>query len=163
LADEAQKIGYQVTAPAFPSPNLPQCAEWLESLKKAVGTPTENDYFIGHSLGPIAIMQYLRTLGKSQKIGGAIFVAGFATSLGIKETESFFTSPVDLSVLKSKTKKGYVALYSDNDPYVPVAKAEELRDNLGAKIVLVKGAGHFNTVSGYTKLEKGLEILKGWR
>jgi len=162
LADEATKLGWQAIAPAFPNPKLPQCSEWMETMKEAVGVPTENDYFIGHSLGMIAILQYLRTLKGDQQVGGVGSVAGFATTLGIPQIASFFESPVELKALKSKAKQGYVAIYSDDDPYVPVAKAEEMREGLGAKRLMLKGAGHINEEKGFEKLPEALEVLKGW-
>ncbi len=50
--------------------------------------------------------------------------------------------------------------HSDNDPYVPLKKAEELAKNLGVKVSLVKNAGHFNEDAGYTKFELLLEKIK---
>ena len=50
--------------------------------------------------------------------------------------------------------------YSDNDPYIPLAKGEELAKKLDSELIIVKNAGHFNTESGYKKFELLLEGIK---
>jgi len=168
LAKEAQALGFVVFAPQFQSPDLPLCEDWITILQNEVGTPTEHDFFVGHSLGAIAILRYLETLdGKlsaegEEHIGGAIFVSGFATSVGVKETESFFEGAVDFERVKRKSKHGFVAINSDNDPYVPMERAEELRDGLGARLVVLHGAGHINTDAGYVELPEAVEELRKW-
>jgi predicted alpha/beta hydrolase family esterase len=46
---------------------------------------------------------------------------------------------------------GGYAFASDNDLYVPLIKSEELADNLQIPLIIVPGAEHINTESGYTK------------
>ena len=49
---------------------------------------------------------------------------------------------------------------SDNDPYVPLEKAQELAKHLGVDVIIVKNAGHFNEKAGYTKFELLLENIR---
>ncbi len=50
--------------------------------------------------------------------------------------------------------------HSDNDPSVSMKKAEELKENLGGELIIIKGAGHFNKKSGYLKFEELLKKIK---
>ena len=49
---------------------------------------------------------------------------------------------------------------SDNDPYVPIEKSEELANKLESKVRLVKSAGHFNQKAGYLQFKILLEDIK---
>ncbi len=50
--------------------------------------------------------------------------------------------------------------HSDNDPYVPLEKAYELRDKIDAELHIIKNAGHFNKQAGYTKFTQILDKIK---
>jgi uncharacterized protein len=66
-----------VIVPAMPNTDNPIFSEWLESMQEIIKKPDENTYLVGHSLGAIAILKFLELLPPEQKIGGAMFVAGF--------------------------------------------------------------------------------------
>src|SRR3989338_4451975 len=87
---DLEGLGFQVEVPAMPDTDMPKFGPWMEKLRKAVGTPDEELYLIGHSLGCITIMKYLEGLPDGVRIGGAIFVGGYMRSLGYEETENFF-------------------------------------------------------------------------
>lgn len=54
-----------------------------------------------------------------------------------------------------------VVINSDNDPYVPLAHGETLRDELGAKLIVIPKGGHLNTGNGHFEFPVVLEeILK---
>ncbi len=142
----------------MPNTNKPTLQEWLTCLKRVVGMPDENTYLVGHSLGVIAILRYLEQLPKNQKIGGAIFVAGFPEPIGYEELNSFFITPLDYNKVKNSVKKT-VAIHSDNDPYVPFRNGELLRDRLGAKLIVVSKAGHLNKKDGFTTLPIALNSI----
>lgn len=50
---------------------------------------------------------------------------------------------------------------SDNDPYIPKAKAEELARNLQSNVTWIPGAGHFNTAAGCTRFPLLLTAIEG--
>ena len=141
---ELEKRGFEVMVPAFPNTEKPKLNEWLSALKKLVGQPDEELYLIGHSLGCITIMRYLESLDDNQKIGGVVFVAGFNENVGFEEIQSFFETQVDLNKIKGKVKKGFVAIHSDDDPYVDLKYADIFKENLGAEIIIKHGAKHFS-------------------
>ena len=58
---------------------------------------------------------------------------------------------MDFGKIKKATKN-FVAIFSDNDPYVPLTNIDIFRDGLGAKSIIEKKKGHF------TEGDKVLEI-----
>lgn len=158
LKDQLDAKGFDVIVPSLPDTNYPICSNWLECMKKLIGEVNADTYLIGHSLGAIAILRFLESLPEGQKIGGAVFVAGFSESLGFRETESFFAEPLNYKKIK-KTSEKFIAINSDDDPYVPARKGEILRDKLGAEFIIVPKGNHFNEGAGFTKLPIVLEIF----
>ena len=75
LKRELEERGFQVFIPHLPDSDKPRIEKWIPALADAVGTADANTYFVGHSMGCQAIARYVETL--DQKIGGAVFVAGF--------------------------------------------------------------------------------------
>lgn len=141
---ELEKKDFEVLVPAFPETELPKQDKWVPYLAKQVGTPDENLYLIGHSVGCVTIMRYLETLEAGQKIGGAVLVAGYTDDLGFKELENFFQTPLDFEKIKTGSKNGFVAIHSDNDQYVDMKYADILKEKMGADVVVKHAMGHFS-------------------
>ncbi len=162
LKKELEKKGYSVEVPEMPDTMKPTLKSWVNHLKKIIGAPDENTYLVGHSLGVITILRYLEGL-KSERIGGAIFVAGFPEKISYQELDSFFQKPLDYKKIKNIANK-FIAIHSDNDPFVTIRNGELLRDNLDAEMIIISNAGHLNAEDRYFKLpivlDKILEITK---
>ncbi len=111
----------------------------------------ENLYLVGHSMGCQAIARYLETLSGDVKIRGAVFVAGFfkrLTNIGTdensQETEKHWLgTPIDFKKVRLHLPQS-AAIFSDNDPYVPLENQEEFRDELGSEIFVLENQGHFS-------------------
>ncbi|MBI2580107.1 MAG: alpha/beta hydrolase, partial [Candidatus Aenigmarchaeota archaeon] len=56
LRKELKKNGFSVSVPEMPDTAHPRMNAWVPHLAKTVGTPDKNCYFVGHSLGCIAIL-----------------------------------------------------------------------------------------------------------
>lgn len=69
---------------------MPKLVKWLSKLQEVIGKPNRDLYLIGHSLGVITILRYLESLTGDEKIGGAVFVAGFTNDLGYQELNKLF-------------------------------------------------------------------------
>lgn len=147
LRKEIEKRGYSVRSPAMPGSQAPSVGEWVGTLSRAVGTPDGDCYFAGFSLGCITILRYLETLEPSNKVGGSVLVAGFSDDIGFAELSDFFSQPLDWKLIRSRCPRFY-ALFSDNDPYVPLSQEKLFREKLGAETSVQKGMGHFNTLHG---------------
>ena len=158
LASELTKSGFLVKVPAMPNAEHPRQDEWVKALDEAVGQPTKDCFFIGHSLGCIAILRYLESI--QVVVGGAVLIAGFARSLGIPELDNFFTEPIDWKRIRNNCFR-FTAINSDDDPYVPVECANAFLQNLGATCIIEHGMKHFGSAEGITQVPMVLrEVLK---
>ena len=143
---ELERNGFEVQVPVMPDTDKPKLIEWLPTLQKVAGEPDENLFLIGHSLGCATIMRYLESLTSGEKIGGVVFVAGFDDGLDAEkypEVQNFFTTPFDYEKIKSRCDK-FVAIASDDDPYVPLRYADILKERFGAEVTIKHSMKHFS-------------------
>lgn len=127
---ELKTHGFEVLVPAMPETENPKLNRWLPKLREIAGAPNEDLYLVGHSLGCATIMRYLESLKLGERIAGAVFVAGF-------------TDNIDLATIKTKANQ-FVAINSDDDPYVPLKYGYILEKELGAKLIIKHKMGHFS-------------------
>ena len=145
---------------------LPKIEKWVGCLKNEVGKVDENTYFVGHSMGCQTIIRYLETLDENEKIGGAVFVAGWFNLTDATWDEEYtkeiadpwITTPIDFGKVKGRTKN-FVAIQSDDDPYVDISDADIFKEKLNAKIIIEKNKGHFTEQDGVLELPIVLEEL----
>lgn len=140
---ELEAKGFEVTVPAMPETDMPKLSLWLPMLTEVVGTPDEELYLIGHSAGCITIMRYLEGLTDTQNVGGVVFVAGFTDNLGFDELTNFFETPINFDKIQTKTKH-FVAIASDNDPFVPLKHIDIFKEKLGAEVIIKHNMKHFS-------------------
>lgn len=140
---ELEEEGFEVEVPQMPETMNPKLSGWFPKLKEVISTPDENLYLVGHSLGCITIMRYLENLEDNQKIGGVIFVAGFTDDLGYQELKNFFQTEINFAKIKQKAKK-FIAIHSDNDPYVNLKYGDIFKEKLGAEVKILHNMGHFS-------------------
>jgi len=173
LKKKLESEGFKIIIPQMPYTDNPEIKPWVDKLKKIVGKPDENTYFIGHSIGCQTIMRYLQTLPKNSEIGGAIFVAGWISSLTPVKTwednepedqeiiNPWLKSPLRFDKIKNTTDN-FVAIFSDNDPYVPVKEnSDTWKKELGAKVIVEHNKGHFDDEEGIKKLPVVFDTLMG--
>ncbi len=170
LKKELEKNEFKVFVPAMPNTDEPKIEEWVNFLANLVGEPDEETYFVGHSMGCQAIMRYLEKL-VNKKVGGAILVAGFLnlseysfTEEPLHEKESrniakpWLETPINFKKIK-ETTNNFVAIFSDNDPYVPIGDKDIFKEKLGAEIIMEHNKGHFSGSDGITELPIVLNSL----
>lgn len=151
LKKELEEKEYVVSVPQLPDSDFPTIQNWIPTLADAVGTPDENTYFVGHSLGCVAIVRYLETLQENEKVGGAVFVAGFLKRLTgeeinpqVKDIEKhWLRTPLNIQKAASHLPKS-IAIFSDNDQWVPLDNEDDFRNKLNSEIVVIQNMGHFN-------------------
>ncbi len=174
LSWELKARGFEVYAITMPNPDEPKVSEWISAIKSAVGRPTAETYFVGHSLGCIAIVRYIVQMPVKAKIGGCIFVAGFSGDLNIPEIAEFYLPPqtaargqnadrtrTDAEFFESAKQHcdKFVTIFSDNDECVPMARSLEFQKALGAKGILERGKGHFSKSEGVDALPSAFNEL----
>ena len=164
LRKKLEERGFRVYVPAMPNTSRPKMNFWVSFLDKLVGLPDGQTYLVGHSLGAIAILRYLESLKENNKVGGAIFVAGFGKDLDYKgykgELKSFFSKPISWSEIKKHCRK-FISIHSDNDRWVSLQNSELFKNKLSAKTIIAHNMKHFSGDDGINELPLLLEeILK---
>lgn len=142
----------------MPDTDNPKMSAWVGHLTKTVGNPDGDCYLVGHSLGCIAILRYLETLKKREKVGGSVLVAGFSDGLGIEQIENFFEKPFDWDKIRSHCEN-FVAIHSDNDPYVSLEYGDIFKNKINAELIIRHDMKHFSGDDGVTELPIVLESL----
>lgn len=164
IKNELEKIGYEVIAPQMPNTDEPTVEEWVNHLSEIVGTLDEQTFFVGHSIGCQAIMRYLQTI--DQKIGGAVFIAGWFVLENLETEEIEIAKPwvnsntINFEKLR-KISQNYVEIISDNDPFGGFEENKKIfSEKLDAKIIVLNNAGHIEDPELPVALEELLRISK---
>ena len=165
LKRELETRGFQVFIPQLPDADKPRIEKWIPALVSAVGVADVDTYFVGHSMGCQAIARYVENL--DQKIGGAVLVAGFFKRLtgleddaDVQETDRhWLTRPLDFEKVKAHLGKS-IAIFSDNDPWVPLDNQDDFRDKLRSKIVIEHAKRHFSGSDGVKELPAALRAVE---
>ena len=152
LKKKLEGLGQEVFIPKFPTPKNQTLGKWLGVLSNV-----NDSVLIGHSLG----VPFILNLLEKNKAKAAFLVAGFCTlpENEFKEGMYTFVKKFAYGKIKDNCNK-FIIFHSDNDPYVPLEKAEELKRELDGELIMVKKAGHFNEAAGYTQFELLLEKIK---
>jgi predicted alpha/beta hydrolase family esterase len=150
LKKELEKKGFQVMVPQMPDTDSPKIEAWVKTLANIVGKPDKDTYFIGHSMGCPAILRYLQTI--DTPVGGAVFISGFWQSIYAEKLENdedrtmfkpWLTTPIDSEKIRKVLKKS-IAIFSDNDPWIPISTTEVYKKEINSEIIVEHNRGHFS-------------------
>jgi uncharacterized protein len=165
LAGELEKLGHKTLSPQLPTPEGQTPANWVNVISSAVeqlGGVDNNLVIVAHSRSPLAVCRYLQTVNTS--VSACFFVAGFAERFPIMKPYDDLNYPFDdLGADWNKVKahcSRFICFAGDNDPYVPMPAMQNFASHLSAELIIVPGAGHFNTSSGYIEFPQLLEKIK---
>jgi len=149
LKNELENRGFQVSLLQMPDTEYPVIEKWVPYLANAVGDADEQTYFVGHSIGCQAILRYLEALPSNIKVGGAVFVAGFLHLTGVEKPDEvlmcwpWINNSIDFEKVRTHTNN-FIAIFSDNDIFVPLTNEKLFEQNLKAKTVVLHNMNHFN-------------------
>lgn len=158
LKKQLEQKGFEAVVLAMPQTNEPMLATWVSHLFQIIINPDKETYLVGHDIGATTVLRYLEKLPQDEKIGGAVLIAPLIETVGLKETENFFEEKISYSKIKLHTKK-FTAIYSDDDPLVPLKQSEVLKDELGAAIITQEGMKHFSGADGIIELPIALNSI----
>ncbi len=155
LRDKLQKKGYKVLVPDLPTmrtnmPNMKKQLKYIKDLKFV----DKDTVVIGHSLGCLLAMR----LAEKQKYKTMVLVVGWDFNDLCEGHKLFWKNPINHKKIKEHVKSIY-CISSDNDLYFTAVQYEDISKRLGGKLIMVKGAGHFNTESGIKEIPQLLELL----
>lgn len=144
LKKELEEIGFEVWVPDLPhaeKPNIERYNHFLFTNKDWVFD--SDSVIIGHSSGAVEILGLLQALPEGVVVNKCILVGSFKDDLGWDSLKELFIKPFDFEEIKKHAKE-FVFIHSDNDPYCPLEHAEYLSQQLGGKLIVKKGQGHFS-------------------
>ena len=162
LRKEIESKGLEVYTPDFPTGvGYQNYTNWEEVLKAYLdaGLINDNTTIFAYSIAPIFICKFL--INNKVKVKRLVFVCGFNNYLGINEEYDNVNKSMyleDLAEIK-KYCDNIICFYSDNDPYVKYETEKDFADTIADKQIVIKGGGHLNSESGYTKFNELLEYV----
>lgn len=122
----------------------PELDVWAAQIARTVERASASTTWIAvaHSFGCLALARYLREFKPAQAEGGiraALMVAP--------------ADPIKFAVVEQLSAPGLglpaTVIGSENDPWMPLARAREWAHHWGARFVNLGAAGHINTESGF--------------
>lgn len=159
MKDQLESRGYECIVPDFPCKDGHQVSKWYEEFEKYKEKVTDETVFIAHLRGVSFVLNLLTDF--DYKIDSLYMVGGFVEWLWEEEEgNTFFSRPFNYTKIRTQCKR-FVNYQSDNDPWVPKEHGKSINNLLNSEYKLIKGAGHFNTQSGYTKFEVLLNDVVG--
>ena len=161
LKSQLSKRRLDCIVPSFTTPykqDYESCSTILMAYVKIVYI-TEETTFITHSLGGIFMTKFL--IEHEIKIRKLITVSGF-NNIQFDENnslyDSFYIEDKELKQICEQCNE-IICFYSDNDPYVPMYKAELFAEIVKGKKILINNAGHFNEKYGYKEFREVMEYI----
>lgn len=159
LADSLASQGAKVTIPAMPHPHAPEPAAWADALKQAAPGVDQTTFFVGHSLGCVAILRHLLAQPAGIRVGGYVLVSGFDRALTTLPTlDAFTTAPLDYAELRRRAIHR-ASVISADDVIVDPQASRALAEALDTQTIEIAEAGHFLDREGFTQLPPVLDLL----
>lgn len=149
LKKELEARGFEVFIPLLPDAKNPRIESWIPFLKNYITNIDEDTILVGHSLGCQAILRFLSEKDDDKKTGRIIMVAGVFDKINnLSEEEADFikpwlVTPIDSEKVKKSTNE-MIAIFSDNDKWIPLESEKIAREKYNAKIIIEHNMGHFN-------------------
>ena len=172
LKEELIKEGYEVYIPSMPHPETPTIKEWVQTIINEVTKTSalnEETLFIGHSVGCQAVLRAIESLAEGVKIGGIILIAPWMEldrqtieeegEEIIEIARPWMDTPINFKKIKSHTDNIY-AIFSDNDPYVPLSQKDVFEKELNAEIMVLEGYGHFSPADNVKEVPEIQKYIK---
>ena len=151
LKDKLIEIGTTVTVFDMPNPNAPVPMEWDAYLENNIAECGESTFFVGHSLGCIALLRYLEKQAVTTKIGGVILVSGFLEPVPtLPMLDSFLKQDLNTPKLIKMVEKRLV-ISSPKDWIVDYQYSSKLAKQMKARLITVESGGHFIAQEGFTE------------
>ncbi|MBD8575231.1 serine hydrolase family protein [Pseudomonas syringae] len=160
LKQRLEQTGATVSVVALPPSINPRPQQWQQALAEQIPHPDDHSWFVTHSLGSIALLEYLATRKNLSTIGGYVLVSGFNERLSnIPQLDSFIRPDLDYRKLVQLTHNR-VVIAARNDVVVPHAISETLAKRLEARFVSLPQGGHFLAAEGFETFPRVFEELK---
>lgn len=161
-----EKFGAQniVTIPTLPTPVGQNRDGWIQAVSTQISNLDTYDVLIGHSCGA-SFLPYL-ILSQNLKPKTVIMVSAFTGAIGLPDydalNKTFFLPDDILKKYRDHTNQHHIhtiIYHGDNDPYVPLAQAKHIADQLNLGLNIIPNGGHLNAEFGYMTFPEILNDL----
>ncbi|EAC2164681.1 serine hydrolase family protein [Campylobacter coli] len=160
VAKNLKAKNHEVLLLSFPNAFSPKLDEWMQTMSQNFTKLDENTFFIRHSLGGVAVLDFLNSLDERTKIGGVIMVAPFDEPLAKLPILNDFIKPkLDYKKLDNMIIHKIIISAKD-DKVVPIWVSENLAKKLNAKFIQTPNGGHFMESKGFKDLPLVIEELE---
>ena len=171
VKNSLESAGFEVKVLAMPDTSHPTIMEWVGKLAKEIDEVDEDTFFVGHSIGCLAILKFLESqVVDSEVAGGCVFVAPwFSLTDAATPDDNYKTiarpwlnliDSLDFEGINARSL-GFTCLFSDDDPYVPLSNLKLFEEKLGATVILLSGKSHFDEeTAGVRELPEVVEKIK---
>lgn len=149
------KIGVGCERLNMPDSEHPSLDRWLSHLNENVEL-NDQTIFVGHSLGCIAILNFLAK--QQEKIKGAVFVSGFYQPLDNLPELTPFTNYY--AILPTPPAFPAYVVSALDDTVVNHKQSDKLAQHLRADYIRLNQGGHFLDREGVTELPIVFELVK---
>lgn len=162
LHDQLVELGHTVVMPNMPDASHPNRTTWFTILQqKIVPIPKHELSIIGHSLGVASCLDLIERL--TQPIKAFVSVSGFYQDYGLENNSYFMKGKnIDFQKVNLNVEQKYV-IYGSDDSYAPRSALQAIADQFQVDPIVIRGGGHLNASSGYTKFPQLLDIVKNIR
>jgi hypothetical protein len=132
----------------------PRREDWVETIARAVAEAQRPVVLVAHSLG-VSVAVHAAQDGRLGNVRGAFLVAppDHERPDAPAETADFGPAPRDPLPFPS------ILVASDNDPYCPPGRAEDMAAAWGSDFHIARDSGHINAASGHGPWPEGLMML----
>lgn len=168
LKKNLEERGYKVVIPEMPETETPHINTWVNKIEETVKLK-EQAVLIGHSIGCQAILRYLSKLGLGEKVNKVVFIAPWSRlNMDVIEAEGersveianeWINTPINFVDAMRHIEEKVVAIFSDNDPVVPLSEKDVFKKEMNAEIIIENGKGHFTEDDGVVELPVALEAI----
>jgi predicted alpha/beta hydrolase family esterase len=135
--------------------DAPECAEWCDTLERAVLAHKAPVLLVAHSLGCLCVAHWALR-GSREAVRGALLVAPCdADSAACTPAEVRDFAPIPRAQLPFPS----VVVASSDDPFAELARVRELARAWGALLVELGAVGHINADSGLGDWPEGRALL----
>lgn len=137
----------------------PDSDDWRAAISTAVASCAEPPVLIAHSLGVLAVADWLATTAGAPALVGGAFLVAPPDPLGdtFPDEASGFVAPRSVPPAQQVPTRLVV---SDDDPYCNTDRALVFADAMSADVVRVGALGHVNVASGVGAWPAGRELLR---
>lgn len=158
VSEHIRSQGHLPLAVTLPTPFGQTFVLWSRILDgyRDAGLLGSSSVVVAHSSGCSFAVRYLATRGV--RVRGIVTVAGFSGYISGNDAFDAINAAVGTTAATDfattvRLVENRVAFISDNDPNLPGTVLSNFASELQATEVLVPGAGHFNSASGYDNFD----------